>query len=45
MTQRLHTTDAPALPCRARRALAVGARDAAQGSTSSAACIGGIAAT
>jgi hypothetical protein len=45
MTHRLHTTNALALPCRARRTLAVVARGAMQRSTSSAALIGGFAAT
>jgi len=45
MTHRPHMTNALALPCRARRALAVVARAAMQRSTSSAAFIGGFAAT
>jgi len=45
MTQRLHTTSTLALPCRARRVLAVAAREAVQESTWSAAFIGGFAAT
>ena len=45
MTQRLHTTNTLALPCRARRVLAVAAREAVQESTWSAAFIGGFAAT